>query len=62
MALESLVLRQALVGALRAAGREAEAGQQALLASEHRARLAASLQPWPQHQAAFLRCFAAAVD
>ncbi|MFO1340495.1 MAG: AAA family ATPase [Burkholderiaceae bacterium] len=54
-ALERLLLRQALVDALRAAGRGDEAAQQARLASTQRAALAASLQGWPGHQAAFLR-------
>ncbi|HJV72318.1 ATP-binding protein [Ideonella sp.] len=58
-ALESLLLRQALVDALQVAGRPAEAEEQARLAADQRARLAASLHAWPDHQAAFLRRFAA---
>lgn len=57
-ALESLLLRQVLVGALQAAGRPAEADEQARLAVEQRARLAASLQAWPDRQRAFLSRFA----
>jgi DNA-binding winged helix-turn-helix (wHTH) protein/tetratricopeptide (TPR) repeat protein len=56
-ALESLVLRQALVQALQAAGRATEADEQAKLAAHHRARLSASLQAWPDRQRDFLHRF-----
>ena len=57
-ALDGLVLRQALAEALRGASRHEEAEEQARLAAAQRARLAASLQGWPERQRAFLSRFA----
>jgi hypothetical protein len=53
-ALEGLVLRRALASALRGAGRSAESDEQFRLVAAQRARLAASLQDWPERQRAFL--------
>ncbi|MGM9487842.1 AAA family ATPase [Ideonella sp. YS5] len=57
-ALEGLVLRQALARALQGAGRPDDAGEQARLAAGEAARLAASLQGWPERQRAFQARFA----
>ena len=54
-ALERWRLRGALVEALHAAGQAGEAAAQAVLADAEQARLAASLQAWPERRAAFLR-------
>jgi tetratricopeptide (TPR) repeat protein len=57
-ALDGLVLRHALAEALGGAGQPEEAEEQARLAAAKRARLAASLQGWPERQRAFLGRFA----
>lgn len=61
-ALESLVLRLALVDVLRTSGRQDDADEQGRLAHDRALQLDASLQAWPDHQRAFRRRFAAALD